>query len=243
MSDLSGINHPQFTHVSWTKYLVINPDGLPCWSVHVGWLMNYIAFEKLLWEGGSVFNCPGIPIGYLEFAHTFNTGTYPGDTWCMSIFTIDDTSENITISTNPVYINDFFIKWDQCRLNLICQDQLIEGESLALIDYTTGMAIQKRKQQEYYKQHQEWCQTMFEDLSQPSKRWGRPSPHIHHFWSNDGGSSSSTSHSQSVVESETHTVDNTNIIDESITIEGMEDWNPASRIRRAYVMDLWSQSC
>ena len=92
-----------------------------------------------------------------------------------------------------------------------------------LIDYATGTAIQKRKQWEYYEQHQEWHQTMFEDLGRPSKRQDRPSPHIHHFRSNDGGGSSSTSCSQSVMESETHTVNNTNIVDESVAIEGMED--------------------
>ena len=63
---------------------------------------------------------------------------------------------------------------------MACQDWLIEEESLVLIKYAKGTAMQKKKQQESYKQWQEHWQLVFESLDCPNG--GRKTRFYHGQW-------------------------------------------------------------
>jgi hypothetical protein len=42
---INGINHPRFICISKHHYAINNPDSTHRWYVHVGQIMNYIAFD------------------------------------------------------------------------------------------------------------------------------------------------------------------------------------------------------
>jgi hypothetical protein len=70
---LNSIQHPRFLRISKHQYAINNPDSTHRWYVHVGQIMNYMAFDKFLREGKNLSDFPGIPLGYVDFAVAFNT--------------------------------------------------------------------------------------------------------------------------------------------------------------------------
>jgi len=115
MSYLPGIQHPRFLRLSKTEYAIDNP-GAQHWYVHVGQIKNYLAFDKTIREGNNISNFPGIPLGYIDFAITFNTGTLPNDRRRVSTYLPSSTGDHVIASDYPIYLEDFHITPEQCGL-------------------------------------------------------------------------------------------------------------------------------
>ena len=118
MPKLPGIQHPHFTQRNKNKYTITNPDNPGLWHVHVGQIMMYLAFDKALRDNFNVSQLPGIPLGYDNFTTAFNNRTYLHDKRLLSTY-ISGTSRKsdyVNKSMNPVFLQDFFITLEQCRL-------------------------------------------------------------------------------------------------------------------------------
>ena len=145
MRHLLSIQHPRFLRLSKTEYAIDNPDSRHRWYVHVGQIMNYLAFDKVLREGGNVSDFLGIPLGFFDFATAFNTGMYPGDKRFISTYTIGVTTDLIIKSELPVYLEDFFITPEQCGLSPPRRDEMTEGQAFVFKAYATGQALKTEK--------------------------------------------------------------------------------------------------
>ena len=112
--------HPGFIHISATQYTVTNPDGQYNWNVHVGQIMNYLAFDKHIRIYSNLTNSGTIPLGYDAFQLACNGNMHPDDKHWISSFLpgISDQLESTVFhpSTNPVTLVDFFITPEQCGL-------------------------------------------------------------------------------------------------------------------------------
>lgn len=75
----NGIRHPKFQRRTQTEYIMTTTEPVRHAILHVGQIANYLAFDKALRNGRRVSDLPGLPIGYIEFAHVFNTGATSKD--------------------------------------------------------------------------------------------------------------------------------------------------------------------
>lgn len=122
------------------EYAINNP-GAQCWYVHVRQIKNYLAFDKTIREGNNISNFPGIPLGYIDFAIAFNTGTLPNDMCCVSTYLPSSTGDHVIASDCPVYLEDFHITPEQCGLPPPRRPGITEAQSLIFEDYANNQAL------------------------------------------------------------------------------------------------------
>jgi hypothetical protein len=160
MSD--SINHPRFTRINKNQYVINNPDCRHRWYVHVGQVMNYLAFDKYLREGKNLADFPGIPLGYTDFAIAFNTGTPPHDkrqlSTCISTFSGD----HITKSDNPVYLQDFHITQEQCGLVNPRRNRLTDAQILVNEQFAADQAFRNNRRTEHFQKREDKRNMLFD---------------------------------------------------------------------------------
>lgn len=162
MGPLRGVRHPAFTQISATQYSISNPDGRHCWNVHVGQIMNYLAFDSNLRTYGVISNSGTIPLGYNDFQIAWNTGIHPEDTCRISTFT-PGKGDQVNIcepSVDPVTLIDFFITPEQCGMPKR-RNKREEARALIFEDYAASQAWHKIKLQGYYNQRESKQQEKF----------------------------------------------------------------------------------
>ena len=138
------IRHPQLHCLNKTDYAIFNPETMYCGVIHVGQISKYLAFDKSLRDGSALSKLLDVPIGYVEFAKTFNTGTHPQDKWHLSTITFSLLGEQIIKSNNPVHLSDFFITPEQCGLAPL-RNGPTEAQVFVFEEYATTMAMQNRR--------------------------------------------------------------------------------------------------
>ena len=113
-----GIDHPSFTQLSPTHYLVNNPSSskaLPG-TLHVGQIADYLTFDEQLRTHG-ISELQSIPHGFDNFAYLWNIGTSNNDYRQISrIFVSEADGYSVDATTTPVALTDFFITPDQVGL-------------------------------------------------------------------------------------------------------------------------------
>ena len=158
---LNGIQHPRFLRISQHQYAISNPDGAYQWYVHVGQIMNYLAFDKFIHEDKKLSNFPGVPLGYTDFAVAFNTGTCTSDKCQLSTYTHTSTGDHIIKSGNPVFLEDFAITPEQCGFAAPRRDGLSEAQAFIFEDYATSQAYKNKRRREQFEAREAKRQNLF----------------------------------------------------------------------------------
>ena len=114
-----GINHPFFTRLSPTHYLVRDKssnNSLPS-TLHVGQIADYLTFDEQLRAHG-ISELQSIPHGFDDFAYLWNIGASKNDDRQISrVYVSEDTSNySVDATTTPVLLTDFFITPEQVGL-------------------------------------------------------------------------------------------------------------------------------
>lgn len=112
-----GVNHPIFSRISPTHYLIQNDEWLNI-TLHVGQVADFLNYEHQLRLQKSIADFKSMPHGYLEFASYWNDFRDSSDTRRISFFYFpdDSTTPVLDISTSPVHIDEFFITPEQVGL-------------------------------------------------------------------------------------------------------------------------------
>lgn len=115
MTPPRSIAHPCFLRLSATHYLITTTSIYFDRTVHVGQIADYLNFEQSLREQGDLAGLQSMPLGYLDFAKHWSSGTAPGDSRRLSTFSFpeDEDTPVIHLSSTPISIDDFFIIQDQ----------------------------------------------------------------------------------------------------------------------------------
>ena len=113
-----GIDHPSFTRISPTHYLVSDPaasKALPG-TLHVGQIADYLTFDEQLRTHG-ISELQSVPHGFDDFAYLWNIGTSDNDYRQISrIFASEADGYSVDTTTTPVVLTDFFITPEQVGL-------------------------------------------------------------------------------------------------------------------------------
>ena len=113
-----GIDHPSFTRISPTHYLINDPaasKALPG-TLHVGQIADYLTFNEQLCTHG-ISELQSVPHGFDDFAYLWNIGTNDNDYRQISrIFVSEADGYSVDATTTPVVLTDFFITPDQVGL-------------------------------------------------------------------------------------------------------------------------------
>ena len=87
-----SINHPSFTRISPTHYLVNDPSAskaLPS-TLHVGQIADYLTFNEQLCTHG-ISELQSVPHGFDDFAYLWNIGTSDNDYQQLSRIYVSET--------------------------------------------------------------------------------------------------------------------------------------------------------
>jgi hypothetical protein len=162
MSTLPGIDHPRFTRLNKTHYVVTNPDSVHQWYIHVGQIMDYLAFDKYVRTHGSINGFPGVPTGFLHFALAFNTGKYPSDKRSISTVFIDSTlGDDIHPAENPVFLENFYITPEQCGLSSPRNTGVSEAQAYVFEEYATMHATRNKRKREAFQERENKRHSLF----------------------------------------------------------------------------------
>jgi hypothetical protein len=149
---LQGVNHPNFTHITPTVYLLRYADYPIGTTFHVAQVAEYIQFDKEIREFHESFRVTSYPAGYLEFTKAWNEGAASNDPRHFSLLYIaDDAKDNDAYpSDNPVSLSDFHITAAQAGLtsdeshqpNTALQDDITQ-------EFAAIMVTKQRRQREF----------------------------------------------------------------------------------------------
>ena len=167
----NGIRHPKFQRRTQTEYIMTTTEPVRHAILHVGQIANYLAFDKALRNGRRVSDLPGLPIGYIEFAHVFNTGATSKDHRRISTVSFDDGETYVVKSKSPVSTQDFAITSVQCGIPEPRED---ESELLVLKEYAKDLARQKKRREDAYQNRKNKQQSLFDN---DAKRGSSTSKH------------------------------------------------------------------
>jgi hypothetical protein len=119
MPKLRGVNHPYFTRISSTHYLIDPPVNELTSTVHVGQIADYIKFDDQVRTKG-LSKIQSMPFSYDDFAYYWNdaSGANESDPRRISrVYVLEGSpSYQVNLSDTPVFIKDFFITPDQVVL-------------------------------------------------------------------------------------------------------------------------------
>ena len=115
---LRSIDHPRFSRISPTHYLLRNVEGYLNHTMHVGQIADFINFDQSLREPGELSSLRSMPLGYLEFAELWNSGVHQGDPRRISTIYFPEGAEEplLTVAPEPVALADFVITSQQVGL-------------------------------------------------------------------------------------------------------------------------------
>ena len=141
---VNGIRHPYFRRISKTEYLINDPTNLYHGVMHVGQIFKYLAFDKSLRDGRLPATLPGMPLGYLNFANSFNNGVLSNDTRWLSVISYHNNQEQVTPSSHPVSLRDFAITMEKYGLSITCSNEATnERSALIAAEYAAVMTEQR----------------------------------------------------------------------------------------------------
>jgi hypothetical protein len=148
---LRGVDHPRFTRISPTHYLLRNSGNFFNLTIHVGHIADFLNFEKSIRAQSGLADLKSMPLGYLEFADLWNTGVYEGDPRRLSYYSYAENAEEPTIylSPNPVALESFYITQQQVGLPLKerrSQSQPVRLDERLLRECATVMVDNRRYQ-------------------------------------------------------------------------------------------------
>ena len=108
---LWGIIHPLFTYISPTNYLMKDMAYLIHTTIHVSQLTKYLNFDKHLRKYGNTAQFNSVPLRFIDFCNTWNTGISPDDPHHVStVYLADNPNSNqIDPSNHPLLLQDFHI--------------------------------------------------------------------------------------------------------------------------------------
>jgi hypothetical protein len=173
-----GIRHPRFLRISKTEYAFNNPTSVYQEVVHVGQISKFLNFDKLLREGRLPNNISGVPLGYLEFANSFNTGTHPQDKRRLSTYISTPTGDHVVKSTEPVSLHDFHITLEQCGLASPHRNTLTEDQAFVFQEYATVMASQTKRRREAFQARDDKRRNQFHQSKKNLKGNNRYNPYV-----------------------------------------------------------------
>ena len=160
-----GINHPYFTRISNTLYILHVPDAGYKKLLHVGQIMAYLSFDQYIRKhgGAKISLFPGIPIGFLDFALAFNSGKCSSDLREVSVCVIDDQGKEITPATgSSLSLVDFRIRPEQCSFPPPRPKDAIPKEYTAIIEqFTIQTAMDNKCKKEFFDKREAKRQRMF----------------------------------------------------------------------------------
>ena len=170
---LRGVDHPRFTRIAPTHYLLRNSSNFFNLTVHVGQIADFLNFEKSIRTQGGLVDLKSMPLGYLDFAELWNSRTYEGDPRRLSYYSYSENAEEPTthISPVPVALESFYITQQQVGLPLKerrSQSQPIRFNEHLLRECATVMVDNRRFQdpKTQYEKRQErrhWKQKSFKE--------------------------------------------------------------------------------
>ena len=170
MPALPCINHPRFTRVNKTQYCILNPDSDHQWYIHVGQIMNYLAFDLHLRNYGSVAGFHGMPMGFTDFCTAFNTGKYPNDKCSIStVLTSSTQGDHITASVCPVLLEHFYITPEQCGLSAPKQNTIPDAHAYVFEEYATMHATRNKRRKEAMRDREEKRHSFFGRFGQSQR--------------------------------------------------------------------------
>ena len=117
MPQLRGIDHPRFTRVSPTHYLLNDPDQSLQTTIHVGHIADILTFDVEIQAQGGITGLQTMPLDFSEFSAIWNMGAQLNNSCHISQVILATDNQLITPSTHPVHLSDFHVTPEQCGLS------------------------------------------------------------------------------------------------------------------------------
>ena len=169
---LPCVNHPLFTRISPTFYLIRDPEYPIHTMVHVGQITEYIEFDHEIRASDGRATFRSVPIGYSEFSATWNANTSNNDPRRFStIFLGANPKDNeANPSTHPIQLHEFFISPEQTGIAVNTTDQASAAvQSDITQEYAALMAAKQKKQRQQYEERQKKRMLAFSAPAKPYK--------------------------------------------------------------------------
>jgi hypothetical protein len=159
----TSIDHPAFHRHSATVYgMETATEHL---AIHVGQIARFLMFDRIL-RSGQVQG-RDMPLGYAEFATTFNERTLSTDYRRISTITYDENgSSQIQKSTNPVPVTDFFITPEQTGIPNLAKRRN-EDQFSVIEEYAKTMARQSKRRDQAIQDRRDKQSSFFTGISNP----------------------------------------------------------------------------
>ena len=108
---LQGVNHPNFTHITPTIYLLRYSNYPIRITFHVAQVAEYIQFNEEIRELYKSYKITSYPAGYPEFSKVWNEGAAPNDPRRFSTIHLADDPKDCDIypTNNSISLADFYI--------------------------------------------------------------------------------------------------------------------------------------
>jgi hypothetical protein len=115
MPKAQGVDHPLFTRLSPTHYLIRDPNHSLTHTIHVAQIADFLNFDEQLRNQG-LDKLQSIPVGFDDFVFFWNLRT-PDDRKICRIYMADGGTEyQVDVFDTPVHIEDFLISLEQVGL-------------------------------------------------------------------------------------------------------------------------------
>lgn len=139
MPPRSCVDHPFFSRLSPTQYVMKSPGTYSATVVHVGQIAIFLQFDEEVRTRRGIQGIDTIPLGFTEFADAWNEGVRDRDPRRISKVILTDKPDDhfVDPSNYPVYIRDFYITPEQSGLGTDTRDS------------STTTSIQNEIMQEY----------------------------------------------------------------------------------------------
>ena len=161
---LCSINHPSFTRVSPTTYLIKQLDYPILLSIHVAQIAKYIQFDKLIWEDDNASHYQSVPIGFYDFYNAWNSSIAPDDPHRFSTFYYaEDLAQNtIFPSPYPVQLHEFYITPAQANATHSNSNQMFNSlQSDINQEFATIMVAKQKKEHQSFEERKQRCTCIF----------------------------------------------------------------------------------
>ena len=160
MPSLRGVNHPAFSRLSATSYLLKVPDGPFSVTLHVGQVADYLHFDERVRAKGGIDSFQSIPLGFIDFATIWNSGVRNGDPRRLSKIFLSETPELghfVELPHTPVCLTNFFITPEQVGLGPdLRNDSTSAGvQNEIMQEFATMMMDKRRSQRRGYEERRE----------------------------------------------------------------------------------------
>lgn len=164
-SYLCSINHPSFTCVSPTTYLVKQQDYPILLSIHVTQITKYIQFDKKIYEDDDASHYQSVSISFYDFCNAWNSGVAPDDPHHLSTFYYAEETAHNTISPSPypVQLHRFYITPAQAGATHSSSNQMSNSlQSDINQEFAAIMVAKQKKEHQSFEEHEQKHTSIFE---------------------------------------------------------------------------------